>query len=95
MIFIFSEAFNFFLAYGQVLRMLGNGRVEAFCFNDGQKRICHIRGKMRKKVWVNQVMMIANSRQHSLFTKFVFTTETMKKFFNSLNRKMWFEVLLI
>ena len=32
--------------------MLGNGRLEAYCF-DGQKRLCHIRGKMRKKVWVN------------------------------------------
>lgn len=34
--------------------MLGNGRVEVQCF-DGTKRLCHIRGKMRKKVWVNQV----------------------------------------
>eukprot|EP00210_Caulerpa_lentillifera_P005568 g5325.t1 len=40
--------------YGQVLRMLGNGRLEAHCF-DGKKRLCHIRGKMRKKVWVNTV----------------------------------------
>lgn len=39
--------------YAQVLRMLGNGRLEAQCF-DGTKRLCHIRGKMRKKVWVNQ-----------------------------------------
>lgn len=39
--------------YGQVLRMLGNGRLEAYCF-DGTKRLCHIRGKMRKKVWVAQ-----------------------------------------
>jgi translation initiation factor 1A len=31
--------------------MLGNGRLEAFCF-DGKLRLCHIRGKMRKKVWV-------------------------------------------
>ena len=23
------------------------------CF-DGVKRLCHIRGKMRKKVWINQ-----------------------------------------
>jgi initiation factor 1A len=29
--------------------MLGNGRVEVACF-DGEKRIAHIRGKMRKKV---------------------------------------------
>jgi translation initiation factor 1A len=39
--------------YAQVSRMLGNGRVEAACF-DGTKRLCHIRGKMRKKVWANQ-----------------------------------------
>mmetsp|Transcript_176457 Transcript_176457/g.565814 ORF Transcript_176457/g.565814 Transcript_176457/m.565814 type:complete len:142 (+) Transcript_176457:79-504(+) len=39
--------------YGQVARMLGNGRCEVVCF-DGTKRLCHIRGKMRKKVWVNQ-----------------------------------------
>merc|ERR1711939_1108913 len=38
--------------YAQVLRMLGNGRLEALCI-DGKTRLCHIRGKMRKKVWVN------------------------------------------
>ena len=38
--------------YAQVLRMLGNGRLEAQCI-DRAKRLCHIRGKMRKKVWVN------------------------------------------
>lgn len=37
--------------YAKVLRMLGNGRLEAYCF-DGQTRQAHIRGKMRKKVWV-------------------------------------------
>lgn len=39
--------------YAQVLKMLGNGRLEAFCF-DSVKRLCHIRGKLRKKVWINQ-----------------------------------------
>jgi translation initiation factor 1A len=39
--------------YAQVAKMLGNGRLEAFCF-DGIKRLCHIRGKLRKKVWINQ-----------------------------------------
>ncbi|KAG0658512.1 Translation initiation factor 1A [Rhodotorula mucilaginosa] len=44
--------------YAQVIKMLGNGRVEAMCF-DGEKRLGHIRGKMRKKashwcVWINQ-----------------------------------------
>ena len=34
--------------YAQVTKMLGNGRLEAQCF-DGQKRLAHIRGKMRKK----------------------------------------------
>jgi len=38
--------------YAQVTKMLGNGRLEAMCF-DGSKRLCHIRGKLRKKVWIN------------------------------------------
>ncbi|WZN62803.1 eukaryotic translation initiation factor 1A [Chloropicon roscoffensis] len=38
--------------YAQVIRMLGNGRLDAQCI-DGIKRLCHIRGKMRKKVWVS------------------------------------------
>ncbi|CAE7809289.1 tif11 [Symbiodinium sp. CCMP2592] len=33
--------------------MLGNGRCDVQCV-DGVKRLCHIRGKMRKKVWCNQ-----------------------------------------
>ena len=36
--------------YAQVIRMLGNGRLEARAF-DGTKRLAHIRGKLRKKVW--------------------------------------------
>lgn len=39
--------------YAQVVKMLGNGRLEASCF-DGKKRLCQIRGKLRKKVWINQ-----------------------------------------
>ncbi|KAK7969372.1 eukaryotic translation initiation factor 1A [Apiospora saccharicola] len=38
--------------YAQVVKMLGNGRLEAYCF-DGTKRLAHIRGKLRKKVWIN------------------------------------------
>ena len=37
--------------YAQVTRMLGNGRCECYCY-DGVTRLGHIRGKMRKKVWV-------------------------------------------
>ena len=39
--------------YAQVTKMLGNGRLEAQCF-DGERRLAHIRGKLRKKVWINQ-----------------------------------------
>ncbi|KAI1854254.1 hypothetical protein JX265_000663 [Neoarthrinium moseri] len=39
--------------YAQVVKMLGNGRLETLCF-DGTKRLGHIRGKLRKKVWINQ-----------------------------------------
>ncbi|KAK6068497.1 translation initiation factor eIF-1A [Seiridium cupressi] len=39
--------------YAQVTKMLGNGRLETLCF-DGTKRLGHIRGKLRKKVWINQ-----------------------------------------
>jgi len=38
--------------YAQVTKMLGNGRVTCHCF-DGEDRVGIIRGKMRKKVWVN------------------------------------------
>lgn len=37
--------------YCQVVRLLGDCRAEGNCF-DGKTRICHIRGSMRKKVWV-------------------------------------------
>ena len=38
--------------YAQILKMLGNGRCDAYCF-DGVRRLCHIRGKMRKRIWIN------------------------------------------
>jgi len=34
-----------------VQRIIGNGRCECYCY-DGITRLGHIRGKMRKKVWV-------------------------------------------
>ncbi|CAF1564743.1 unnamed protein product [Rotaria magnacalcarata] len=42
--------------YAQVTRILGSGYIEAFCFDNtgGKKRLCHIRGKLRRKVWINQ-----------------------------------------
>ena len=55
-ILLFNTVFNLSfraIEYAQVLKMLGNGRLEALCF-DGEKRLAHIRGKLRKKVWINQ-----------------------------------------
>jgi translation initiation factor 1A len=37
--------------YAQVLRLLGDSRLEVQCM-DGVKRAAHIRGTMRKKVWI-------------------------------------------
>merc|ERR1711994_291519 len=44
---------EYFQQYAQVTKMLGNGRLTAMCF-DGVERLCHIRGKLRKKVWIAQ-----------------------------------------
>jgi initiation factor 1A len=40
--------------------MLGNGRCECYCF-DGKNRLAHIRGKMRKKVWVSAVSAVCQA----------------------------------
>lgn len=39
--------------YAQVTKILGNCRFEAYCF-DGKTRLCHVRGKFRKRVWINR-----------------------------------------
>lgn len=38
--------------YGRVLRNLGHMNLLVYC-NDGRQRICHIRGAMRRRMWVN------------------------------------------
>lgn len=38
--------------YGRVVKLLGNCNILVFC-NDCKRRICHIRGGLRKKVWLN------------------------------------------
>ena len=44
--------------YGQVITMLGDMRLEVHCLDeDGflyKKRVCKIRGKMRKRAWINK-----------------------------------------
>lgn len=38
--------------YGRVVKVLGNGNMLVYC-NDNKERICHIRGAIRKRVWIN------------------------------------------
>jgi initiation factor 1A len=38
--------------YGRVIKILGNSNTLVYC-NDNKERICHIRGNMRSKVWIN------------------------------------------
>jgi initiation factor 1A len=54
--------------YAQVIKMLGNGRLEALCF-DGEKRLAHIRGKMRKKVCIVVALVFVMS-DSSLFIRY-------------------------
>jgi translation initiation factor 1A len=46
--------------YGQILRLLGDSRLEIQCI-DGIKRIGHIRGKIKKKIWMTtgDVVLVA------------------------------------
>ncbi len=37
--------------YGRIMKTTGNGYFTVFC-NDNHERLCHIRGAMRKRVWV-------------------------------------------
>jgi translation initiation factor 1A len=37
--------------YGQVLKLLGGCHVQVLCF-DGKTRLCTIRGKMKRRVWI-------------------------------------------
>merc|ERR1712046_486808 len=39
--------------YGQVMRLLGGGRVEVNCLDGNVKGLCTIRGKMKNRVWIN------------------------------------------
>ena len=50
--------------------MLGNGRLLAEDLGDsGKKRLCHIRGKLRKKVWINAGDIILLSSFFIFFAK--------------------------
>lgn len=72
--------------YAQVLRMLGNGRCEAMCI-DGTKRLCHIRGKMHKKVWIAAGdIILVGLRDYQARSNFSDTLFLLFVFFVSLFR---------
>jgi translation initiation factor 1A len=49
--------------YARVLKILGNCRVVVYC-NDDERRICHIRGAIRKRVWIEAGdIVIVSSRE--------------------------------
>ena len=47
--------------YAKVEKMLGNCRLIAKSYSDSKSRLCHIRGKLRKRVWIREgsVILIA------------------------------------
>ncbi len=49
-------------AYGQIIKILGNGRFEARC-DDHVTRMCHVRGKLHKKVWINNEDIVLISKR--------------------------------
>uniref|UniRef100_A0A2K6RBP1 Eukaryotic translation initiation factor 4C n=1 Tax=Rhinopithecus roxellana TaxID=61622 RepID=A0A2K6RBP1_RHIRO len=73
--------------YAQVIKMLGNGRLEAMCF-DGVKRLCHIRGKLRKKLksmklihLVLEMMMKFSSMTSEMMMKILMTSKLNSTFY--------------
>jgi translation initiation factor 1A len=73
------------LEYAQVGKMLGNGRLEAICF-DGKTRLGHIRGKLLKKVWIStgDVILVAlrDFQDDKTDVVFKYTPEQIKKLKN-------------
>lgn len=51
---LFAEAEQ---TYAVVEKMLGNCRLQAKC-SDGKTRLCHIRGKMKRRVWIREGSVI-------------------------------------
>ena len=74
----------------QVTKMLGNGRLEAMCF-DGVKRLCHIRGKLRKKVWINQSdIILVGLRDYQVSVKSADFSFDMRKCRRVLDTYLYF-----
>jgi len=54
--------------YARVIRMLGGNNITAYC-NDDKLRLCHIRGSMRKRVWLNPGDIVLVSLRDSVDEK--------------------------
>ena len=81
----FSHVLIKIVFLNQVTKMLGNGRLEAMCF-DGVKRLCHIRGKLRKKVWINQSdIILVGLRDYQVSVKSADLSFDMRKCKNVLD----------
>lgn len=62
--------------YGRVMKTNGNGYFTVFC-NDNHERLCHIRGAMRKRVWVEPGDVVLVSLRD--FDNQTITTESTAK----------------
>jgi len=49
--------------YAIVRKMLGDSRILAFCDRDQKEKMCIIRGKMKKRVWIRKGDLILVSRR--------------------------------
>lgn len=60
--------------YAYVIKILGDSRVSAMC-DDGQERICIIRGTMKKKVWISAGDLILISLRASTMNQKVYDND--------------------
>jgi initiation factor 1A len=63
--------------YGRVLKLLGGCNAMVFC-NDNKERLCHIRGNMRRKVWIE----VGGTLFSSVYV--TYPTETMLPLWNEV-----------
>lgn len=51
--------------YGQIQKLLGQGRMMVYCF-DGKTRLGKIRGKFKRRVWIQLSKQTRNHRENCL-----------------------------
>ena len=57
-----ASLFYYIAVYAKVIRMLGNGRLEAYCF-DKKIRTCRIPGRLLRKIWITPNDIILMSKR--------------------------------